>query len=124
MASKTSSKAASNYPQTQWVACDLPKEVKERLKKEKVNEPAIFKSLDNLVEQGYKFSLSRDRRADCIGCYITAPRESDDEPVRCLSARAPTVAASIMVLLYKHYEMLQEDWTGAVGKDGVIDPWG
>jgi len=124
MASKRTTNPTTGFPPTQWVVCELPTPVKDRLKKEKVNEPAVFKSLDNLVESGYKFSLSRDERADCVGCYLTAPRNDGSTSVRCLSARAPTVAAAIMVLLYKHYEMLQEDWSGSLKENGLIDPWG
>lgn len=124
MASKSPSKSTNGYPQTQWVMCDLPKEVKERLKSEKVNVASVFKSLGNLVEQGYKVSISRDDRADCVGAYLTAPRNGSGDPVKCLSARGPSIDACLMVLLYKHYEILQEDWSGAIRQDGLIDPWG
>lgn len=124
MANSTKGKQGSTYPQTQWVACELTKAQKDKLKAQKPDTDALFKALEGLISQGYRFTTSWDMRADCVGCYLTAPKERDSEPAKCLSARAPDLFSAVMVLCFKHFTLLNEDWSGSVKANGIIDPWG
>lgn len=110
--------------QTLWVACDLNDADKEVLKKKPYNANEMMGGLSALVDAHYRITISFDEKADCVGAYLTAPREKASDPVKCLSARGHTLDQALISLLYKHFEKLQEDWGGVTKGGALIDPWG
>lgn len=122
--SKQVVKDKNQWGETDWVVCPLSDEQKAGLKNQKVDPDRLFKSLEGLVAEGFKFTMSWDERSQCFGCYLTAPKGPNDRATRCLSARAPEAAASIMVLMFKHFTLLGEDWGAVSDGRAVRDSWG
>lgn len=118
------SKASQGYPATQWVSCDLSPEEKDDLRKRDISVDAILSSLAAVIAEGFKISISFDSRSDAVGAYLTAPRDTYPNSTVCLSARAPSLEAALSVLLYKHYEVLQEDWSTGLSGGSKKDQWG
>lgn len=124
MASKQPLPTQKSFPKTVWVECDLGEDHKKHLKSLKVTAEKTMQGLDSLVVEGYKLSMSFETKNDCVGVYLTQPKPEGQEYTVCLSARGPSLDKALMVLLYKHFEMLQGDWSGKVKAGSYIDPWG
>lgn len=124
MASKLPMPAPKSYAKTVWVECDLNEEHKKHVKSLKMGPDKIIQGLDTLIGEGYKVSMMFEEKNDCVGIYCTAPRQEGQDFVMCLSARGPSVDKALMVLVYKHFEMLNSDWTGKLKAGSYIDPWG
>jgi hypothetical protein len=124
MPAKSPTTTGRKFPETAWIRCDLTDEHKKHMKSLKFEPKGALESLERLVEDGFKLTFSRDAKNDCVGAYLTSPKESESDPQLCLSARGPTLTSAIMVLLYKHFELLGEDWSSHIDKRGVADPWG
>lgn len=118
------STARQSYPETIWVSCELSQGEKDDLRARGVLEKELLQSLDALISEGFKVSVSYDSRSDCVGCYATAPKDAYPGRTVCLSARAPRLAQAVAVLLYKHFEVLREDWTEHLGAAAQKDQWG
>lgn len=89
-----------------------------------MTEAQILKGMEDLVLSGHKVTFAFEEKNDCVAVYCTAPKEDKDGPPICLSARGPSLEKAMMVLQYKHYELLQGDWSGKVKAGSYIDPWG
>lgn len=124
MRPKEVSVTGRKFPETSWIRCDLTEDHKKHLKSLKFNAAQSLDALERLTEDGYKLSFSRDEKNDCIGVFITAPKEDGQVVQLCLSARGPTLTAAMMSVLYKHFEILKEDWSSNIDKRGQADPWG
>jgi len=122
MASRAKPKESSF--ETLWVACDLNDQDKAALKARKLNYNEMMGGISALIDAHFRITISFDERADCVGAYLTAPKEKATEKTRCLSARGHTLDHALQALLYKHYEKLGEDWSGSVKENGLVDPWG
>lgn len=118
------SQSGRGFPETAWVKCDLSDEQKNFLKGQEVSDAELMEGMAALAGEGYKISLSYDQRSDCIGVYITSPEKARNGALQCLSARAPSMAQAVAVLLYKHYTLLAGDWGTAAGIEGSKDKWG
>lgn len=112
------------FPETAWIRCDLTKEHKEHLKQQKFDAKACLSAFERLCEDGYKLTFSRDEKNDCVGVFMTAPKDSQQPVQLCLSARGPTLTDAMMAILYKHFEVLSEDWSVHIDNRGQADPWG
>lgn len=123
-AKKAPSRSTGAYPETIWVAADLSDEEREGLKRRSVPIEDTIKALAGLIEQGFKISISYDERSDCVGAYLTAPKAASKGRTICLSARAPTLEKALLVLLFKHFEKLHEEWEGYLGEGGQRPQWG
>ena len=112
------------FPPTAWVKAELSESEKADLKGREISEAELVDSLEGIIAAGYKISISYDERSDCVGAYLTAPKELFPGRTVCLSARAPSVGYAITVLLYKHFEKLKEDWRGGLEDTKERDAWG
>lgn len=127
MPTRTSQKRSGqsrNFPDTLWVKCELKESDKDDLQRRAVDAPELLSALGGIIEQGFKISISYDERSDCVGAYLTAPKEMFAGRVVCLSARAPDMARAVLVLLYKHFEVLHEDWSQDLPTGGGKGQWG
>lgn len=118
------SKNVGGYQPTVWVSCDLDESEKKHLKANKMPGEQLVNALSQLVDDGYKVSVSKDEKNDCVGAFLTAPKVLYDNQNVVLSSRGPDVDGALRVLMYKHFEILKGDWGKKIGKGGVLDPWG
>lgn len=122
--SPAKSKAPTGFPQTRWVKCDLSEDQKNDLKQREISDTDTMGAVQGMLSEGFKVSISYDERSDCFGAYATAPKEAFGSGTVCLSARAPLLAQALSVLLYKHFEVLREDWRQAGSEESRKDKWG
>lgn len=78
--------------------------------------------IDQLVGEGYKFSVSTDNYGGGIQCFITPTKRDHPNGGFTLSARAPTLTLALGVLAYKHYTIFSQSWPkDTAGAKGA--PW-
>lgn len=106
-----------------FVSCSLSEEDKAHVKEHLLGSSDILDKLEDLCREGYKISVSFDERSDAVGAFMTRVSQGDPHTGWTLTARAPFAVAALTVLLYKHFEMLKEDWTTAMA-GGQRDGWG
>lgn len=124
MVSKKPTVTGKSFNPSRWVACELSSSDKKHLKAVEISLETIMAGLGRLIDDGYRLSMGYETKNDAVGVYLTAPKDPALEYTMCLSARGPTLERALVVLNYKHFEMLKEDWSGHVDKSGAIDPWG
>lgn len=115
-------------PQNGWestfIQCELDKAQKDLLKAREVDVDALWGALEDLIDDGYKFSISRDDRNDCTAAFLSSPAGDDGKRKYTLSARGPGAVNALQALCYKHFEVLAGEW-GTPGRDrSEKDPWG
>lgn len=76
---------------------------------------SIRATIEDLVSIGFKLSLSYDAPGDFFLACFTGEGLAlvGDEARYCLTARAPGMGDAIALLLYKHWVMLDRDWSAA-----------
>jgi plasmid maintenance system killer protein len=124
MVSKKTVITGKSFSPTRWVSCELADSDKRHLKTLEVDWSTIMGSIERLISDGYRLSLGYEEKNDCVGVYLTAPKDTVPGFSVSLSARGPDVQRALLVLNYKHFEMLGGDWSGKVDTRGEIDPWG
>lgn len=106
-----------------YVRCTLSDADKERLKNDKTTSTKIMETLQRFADEGHKVSMQFESENDCYGVYATQSDETHGNYKFCLTARGPDIFKALLVLFYKHYEMLAQDWS--VGQTvRTDDGWG
>jgi len=112
-----------NAWQSDFVACELTTEQKAHCKNHVLALVDAFDSMDTLLHEGYKLSFRFEDKNSAMAVWLTAPTQDHANSGLLLQGRGPSVLAAITVVLYKHFELLKEDWSSA-GKAGAKDVWG
>lgn len=107
-----------------FVACNLDKATKEQLSKWDTKFTATIDGLDRMVMDGYKISISLDRQHDAVGVYATMPDKQHKHSGLCLSARGPGMLGAMKSLVFKHFNILQENWSTEVDQKDEYSSWG
>jgi hypothetical protein len=110
--------------QTDFVQCELTKEMKVELAKFDVTGAASFAFLTGAIGDGLKFSASFDKSHDCVAVFLTETAAMDGKRKRCLSARASSLENALRALYYKHSVILEGDWGTARSDDDTGERWG
>ena len=110
--------------QTDFVRCELTKEMKVELSTFDIDASRSFDFLTGAIDDGYKFAANYDKAHDCIAVFLTETKSVDDARKRCLSARASNLSNALRALYYKHSVVLEGDWGNARSTDDSGEQWG
>lgn len=111
------------FTPAKFVRGELSQEEKDHCKRQDWQPSEVLEQIDQLLPEGYKFTVSWDKGNDCYGAWLVAPREGHRHSGFILSGRGPTVLASLAVLLYKHYTKFDGQWP--IDDDAAkLDAWG
>lgn len=108
MATKKASPA--NRPFHGYVQIDLDKAQTEDCKSRKWDAETFATSLQRLVVDGYRVTLSEDTYNECYQATITPQDVKHKHAGWHLSGRGSNVAKALKQLVYIHYEVLDTDW--------------
>jgi len=97
-------------PTMVWLNYDLTAQDQERLRDKALVDNLHRFSLDDLIVEGFKFSLGPDERNNCYVAALTQKRESDPHYNHCLSGRGATPAHARISLLYRHLVLAEGNW--------------
>lgn len=78
------------------------------------SEPLVAFPLEllfDLVEEGFKVSLSEDKRNNSYRCSLTDGREGSPHEGFTMSGRGRYPAAAWASVCYRHYVICQQDWS-------------
>lgn len=113
--------SATRLPKMSWVNYDLTAEDKEWLADPKnVGELERF-SVDDLIIEGFKYSLGRDARNSCYVASLTDKQEGTPFHNHCLTGRGATPVAARISLLYRHLVLAEGDWSFFVSANPTRD---
>lgn len=101
------------YTQVKWVNRQLSSDEKEQHDSGNSTPQKTFKDLLALALGGYNISLKWDNYSKCYQATLIPFNEASPNYGFGLSARAAEPYRAISLLLFKHYEVLQEDWQQA-----------
>lgn len=117
-------KEAAKSWEVLFVSCELDKSVKEQVKAHDPKFTWTVDAIDRLMADGYKISMSPDKAHDCVGVYATIKDMSHKNYGLCLAARGQNYLTALKVLAFKHFNILEEDWTQGVSAKGDWDSIG
>lgn len=110
-------------PDFKFVRCELSDDDKAELARAVSSETIVPFDAIGLVEQGYKLSLSHDKKGNCFIASATDRRVGSKSENYCLSARAANAPAALCALYYKHSVLLDGNWEQEVD-NRPADLWG
>lgn len=93
-----------------FIEYDLTANDKEVLRSEYSESDFSYDLIEDLVQQGYKFSLSYSEASSCYIATITDRRQDSQFNNTSLSGRGATIAHARIACLYRHFVVAQEDW--------------
>lgn len=123
MPSKTKPQKVTDW-NAAFVRCELDASTKEQVKKWDPKFEATMDAVDRLLSDGYKISVSPDKYHDCVGAFMTMPEVAHKHHGQCLTARGPNYLQAMKVLVFKHFQVLQEEWGSPVDQKASRDEWG
>lgn len=118
MSAKSSKPKKVRSPwEVQFIQCDLDNAAKLELKSWNISASELLEKMGDMLDDGYKISLSQDKDAQFVGAYATTKNDHTTNPQMCLGGRGATIIHAIKSLLFKHYVLLEQTWGGRVRKD-------
>lgn len=124
MATKSSAQIRK-YSETEYIRCELDKQLKKDLTDWLKGKPDFWSFIDKEVQNGLRFACHRDDYNKCVEARLTALSNSADINTLVLQGRGPDLDAAIQALFFKHYVVLEGDWTHVDrNSDGRFADWG
>lgn len=109
------------FPEYQFINVSLSKADKVRLSALDSSEEFPVHRVLDLASEGYKFSIKEDTKGGGYLASLTDGRE-DSRCFKCiLTGRGSTPFNSWVSLAYRHYTMLERDWSTELYDTGVPD---
>jgi hypothetical protein len=103
---------------TQWINVSLSDHDAEQLASEEVTDEQVFADVLALVVQGFEVRIKqRDGNESYIAMLFPVSANHPFDGLA-LSAYAPTPNVALRALLYKHFRILQEDWSSYLHRSG------
>lgn len=97
-----------------FVRCELSDTHRKAVREALLSPEDAVSSVETLALLGIKVSISFESQNDAFGAYATGGQSSSDcFKGLCLTARGPSVIGAVTALMFKHQEILGEDWRTA-----------
>jgi len=118
MASKNATKTTENNVTSGASGDNRPQFVQYRLNEGEMEQARnaaetfsdVAEILSQFVEEGYKFSCSRDTYGGGVQVFLTPVKRESVNGGLSLTARAPNLIAATAVLCWKHYTLFAQVW--------------
>jgi hypothetical protein len=112
VASKNGKKETkTNVPPFRFINYSLSTKDLDKLRSLDMETEFPYRVIDELVMEGYKFSLSYDDKNACCVASITDRQPASSFYNACLSGRGSTPANAFAALLYRHLVLAETDWS-------------
>jgi hypothetical protein len=122
---KAKTSAKSPEPKFRFLNYTLTKEDLDELRSLDLEAEFPRTLVDELVLEGYKFSLSHDARNATFVASITDRAPSSAFQNACLTGRGSTPATAWYSLAYRHFVLATDDWSFfGDGQDDTITDFG
>lgn len=108
-----------------FVDCNLDTAMKAQAKSWILqNVEDIWSKVSALVDDGYKVSFALDRYHDAYQASLSYQVNGHANSGLTLSGRGPDMQGALGMLLFKHYVVLDQDWSNGTQRAKDADPWG
>jgi len=94
-----------------WVNIDLTLKQGEHMKQLYADHEKLLDDWQNLLESGYKVTVSQDTYNDCFSAYVIPVGEEHPNKGHILSARGSDFLKAVRGALYRHYVLFDAVWT-------------
>jgi hypothetical protein len=111
----TDGSKSSGYDQFEFLNIELDKEQKEKLKAMPFWNSDWDGQLALLEQSGFQISLKIDGFNHCFAAYMQIRLHSHPCYGFILAGRGSTPTKALRQLIFKHFVVLKENWSGAVG---------
>jgi len=101
------------YEQIRWVNRNLSDEDKFAHDQAKIKPEQLLKELSGLVLTGYNFALKYDAYSSCYQATLIPYNPAHPNTGYGLSARSGEPLRAVSLLLWKHFQVLREDWAAS-----------
>ena len=82
-----------------------------------VSPDDVFTLVEEMLSDGYKFTLKYDDRTNCYACFVFPPDDHPTNGGRALTGRGSNSWKGVKQVLWKHIMALQGDWSAYAGRD-------
>lgn len=116
---KIMAKKAPKTPKFEWqgyVNIDLPEKEHSKLEKFATDEKHVFAQWTAMLYGNYQIKLYFDDYNDAIKCVATCYNHEDVNFGFALSSYADDWYTALAVMMYKHFEYSQTDWSSVSSK--------
>jgi len=93
-----------------WIDFTLTDEQQAQMKAELKDWKSIAPLLEEMVDEGYKFSISYDAFNTCLACFVS-PGPNDIQNAGCvLAGRGKSVFSAVRGAIYRHLFVFEKIW--------------
>lgn len=122
MARKNGSSSSNSQPPHRFLDIRLNERQKDDLRGYDLEEEFPRDMVDDLVRQGYKYSLSYDPKNDTYIASLTDRLPGSAFQSTTLTGRGSTAANAHAALLYRHFVVANEEWGNFPQSQDVPSP--
>lgn len=108
----TTTKAGSKAQWTTFVEIPLGASSWEDIHKAFGDADSSFNAVQELLESGYRLSLSHNDQSDAVICSVTCKDEGSVNAGKTFSAFAGSWTDALITALYKHFVIAEGVWSG------------
>lgn len=106
-----------------FVVAELSEKQRADLSMQSLTLEVLENTLIEVVQAGYKVSVSWDKDNSCYLALMMPAETTHDNAGWILSARSSEPVKAIKQLFYKHFTLLKEDWSRGMRKNTTwIEP--
>jgi len=98
-----------------FISCELSEKQRQALKAIPISLEELDNTLTKLIEDNYKVSMSWDTYNSCYQAFLSTTDDQSEHSGWILSGRGSTASKSLKQLFYKHFTILKEQWSSAMG---------
>ena len=107
-----------------YVQHNLKREEKDAYDAWEVSEEWLWEHVEVMVDNLYKISVSYDKYNSTYQCSATANGVVDGNSGWVLVARAPDCYNAMRLLLFKHFILMESDWSAFQERPAGDKEWG
>jgi len=99
------------FSDVKWVNIELTEKQGNHMREVYADVEKLLSDWQNLVESGYKVTVSEDKYNACFSAYVIPVGEEHPNKGHILSARAGDILKAVRGALFRHYVLFDGVWT-------------
>lgn len=109
------------YNDNLFINYDLNDAQKAECKSWPMSEADVFKAVEEMITDGYKFTIKWDSYSRSFSCFVQAAEDGAVNSGKILTGRGSGAYKAVKQALYKHHVCLEGDWTAYVERRNRSD---
>jgi len=109
---------AARFGDAKFIQYELDAEQQKACKAWEADEALVFSMVEEMISDGYKFTIKYDTYGDCYGCFVFAADDHATNGGTILTGRGNSAWKSVKQALWKHHVALSGDWSAYAERQG------